>query len=323
MANLTNIAGTTSGNNTQLTNVVLDVFSKEILFQAQPNLRFKQLATVKQDLTVLPGQRIKFLKYNSITGSAALTETNPIETGVISTATLQITVGEHGKALAFSQALLNASVTDLLSDAAKMLGMHYAVYEDGMIRDMLLTSANVLYAKFRTSRAGLVATDVYDIDLVREVIELLATNKAPKTTSGDYITVVHPHQAKSIRKDSAWVNLALYKDPEMVVAGEIGKIEDMRFIETSMITYIKKTTQDIWADNADTGVNTGLPANAATDVYQAISVGDFAVGYATALPVEMRDDGVTDFGRTHKLAWYSIFGVGLLELGHTVIEETA
>jgi len=323
MPNLTNIAGTTSGNNTQLTNVILDVFSKEILFQAQPSLRFKQLATVKQDLTALPGQRIKFLKYNSITGTAALTETTAIETGTISTATLQISVTEHGKALAFSQALLNASVTDLLSDAAKLLGMHYAVYEDGLLRDMLLTSANVLYAKARADRAALIATDVYDIDLIREVTELLATNKAPKTPSGDYITVVHPHQAKSIRKDSAWINLALYNDPNQIVQGEIGKIEDMRFVQTSTVTFIKKNTQDIWADNADTTVNTGIAANAATDVYQAISVGDFAVGYATALPVEMRDDGVTDFGRTHKLAWYSIFGVGLLETGHTVIQETA
>lgn len=323
MANQTNIAGTTSGNNVQLTNQILDVYSQEILFQAQPNLRFKQLATVKQDLTVLPGQRIKFLKFNSITGTAALTETTAMETGVISTATLQISVSEHGKALAFSQALLNASVTDLLSTAAKLLGMHYAVYEDSLIRDTLLTSSNVLYAKARANRAALTAADTYDVDLVREVIELLATNKAPKTASGDYITVVHPHQAKAIRKDSAWVNLSLYKDPEMIVAGEIGKIEDMRFVETSMITYIKKSTQDIWADNADTGVNTAIAANAATDVYQAISVGDFAVGYAVALPVEMRDDGVTDFGRTHKLAWYSIFGVGLLETGHVVIQETA
>lgn len=322
MANQTNIAGATSGDNIKLDNAILEVFSDEIIFQAQPVLRFEQIAHKRTDLTVLHGQTVKFLKYNALTGSAALAETTPMETSTISTATLSITVGEQGKALGFSQALINASVTDVLTDASKLLANHYAVVRDSMIRDALLTGANVLYAKGRTSRAGLVAADTFDVDLVRDAVEFLATNKAPKFSDG-YVTMIHPHQGKAIRKDNAWIGAQQYVDPTAIFNGEIGKIEDMRFIETTNVTYVKKSTQDIWADNRDTGVNTAIAANTATDVYQAIAVGEFAVGIADALPVEMRDDGVIDFGRTHRIAWYGIFGAGLLETGHSVILETA
>lgn len=323
MAYQQNIAGSTSGNNIQLTNVILDVYSDEILYQAQPMLRFEQVAVAKTDLQTLPGQRIKFLKYNSLTGDATLSETTVMDTDVISTATLSISVGEKGKALGFSEALLRASITNLLNDAAKLLGNHYATYRDGLIRDALLTTANVLYANTKSSRAGLNASDTFNVDLIRDTVETLATNKAPKFAGADYITFVHPHQAKSIRKDDAWVNANNYANPDNILNGETGKIEDMRFIETTQVILVKKNTQQIWADGKNTGNTTALAANTATDVYVAIAVGEYAVGIADALPVEMRDDGVVDFGRTHRLAWYGIFGAGLLEGGHSVTLETA
>lgn len=323
MANTTNIAGNTAGNNIKLDNVILDVYSDEILFQAQPMLRFEQVAVAKTDLQTLPGQVIKFLKYNAVTGDAALTETTAMETSTISTATLSITVGEKGKALGFSEALLRASVTNVLSDAAKLLGNHYAKYRDGLIRDALMTSANVLYANGKANRAALVNTDVMDVDLVRDAVETLATNKAPKFGGADYVCFIHPHQGKAVRKDGAWVNAQNYANPDAILNGESGKFEDMRFIETTQVTYVKINTQDIWADGADTTANTAVAANAATDVYIGAAVGEYAVGIADALPVEMRDDGVVDFGRTHKIAWYGIFGAGLLETGHTVLLETA
>lgn len=320
---LNNSGVATAGDNTALSNVILDVYSEEILFQAQPMLRFEQVAVKKTDLQTLPGQTIKFLKYNAVTGDPTLVESTAMSTDIISTATLSLTVGEKGKALGFTEALLRASITNVLQDAAMLLGNHYAKTRDALIRDALLTTANVLYAKARANRAALTSADTFDVDLVRECVETLSTNKAPKFGGADYVAFIHPHQAKALRADDAWVNAMNYASPDSILSGETGRIEDVRFIETTQVTYIKKTTQDIWADGADTAVNTVIAANNATDVYQAIAVGEYAVGIAEALPVELRDDGVVDFGRTHRLAWYGIYGAGLLEGGHSVILETA
>ena len=59
------------------------------------------------------------------------------------------------------------------------------------------------------------------------------------------------------------------------------------------------------------------------NVYQALIFGDNYYGLATGLPVELRDNGVEDFGRRRSLAWYSIFGTGLLNEERGVVIETA
>ena len=59
------------------------------------------------------------------------------------------------------------------------------------------------------------------------------------------------------------------------------------------------------------------------DVYQSVIFGDNYYALAIGLPVELRDNGVIDFGREHGLAWYSIFGTGLLHDEYGVVIETA
>ena len=40
-------------------------------------------------------------------------------------------------------------------------------------------------------------------------------------------------------------------------------------------------------------------------------------------PVEMRDNGVEDFGRKHSLAWYTIMGCGLVQEERVVRGESS
>jgi N4-gp56 family major capsid protein len=323
MASNTNIVGASTGTFVKLENVVLDVYAQEVLFAAQPVLRFESVATKKTDLTVNPGGTIRFLRYSALTGASAIAETATIETDTLSTSTLTISVSEHAKAVSMSELLLRQSITNVMGDASLLLGMHYAKGRDALCRDVLQASTNVLYAKNRASRATIVAADTFDVDLIRAAVELLATNKAPKFNLDAYICFVHPHQARYLRADSAWVNASNYGAPEQIFKGEIGRIEDVRFIETTMVPYVKEDTQDIWADGVDTGDNTAVAANTVTNVYRAIIVGQNAFGLAEALPVELRDNGVEDFGRKHSIGYYGIWGAGLIETGHVAVLETA
>lgn len=319
-----NIAGATSGNDIQLSNVILDVYSQEILFKAQPNLRFESVAVIRTELNTMPGNNIKFLKYNSLSGSALLSETTPIVTNAISTSTISIAVQEYGYAISVSEFLVQSALTDVLGDASTLLGMHYQDGRDSLVRDALLSNTNLLYAgQPGDSRADLVTDNVFDVELIRASVEFLATAKAPKFDLDAYVAFVHPHQARYLRKDPAWVNVQLYGSPDNILNGEIGRIEDVRFIETTKVPYIPKGTQNIWSDGADTGTVTAIAANPNTDVYRSVIVGDYAVGIAEGLPVEMRDNGVQDFGRQHSIAYYGIWGSALIETSHSVIAETA
>lgn len=319
----TMVAGSTNGDFIKLDNQILDVWANEVLFQAQPNLKFESICQTRTELGTTPGSTIKFLRYSSLTGKSEIAETDTVTTDSFSTSLLSITVTEHAKAVAFTELLLRQSADNVLDRAATILGMHYAKERDRIIRDELLTAPTTLYSNDKADRASLTGTDTFNLELIRAAVENLATKKAPKFGGDAYICFVHPHQSRKLRSDGAWVNVANYADPSRMINGEIGRIDDVRFIETTMVPLIKKTTQDIWADSEDTGDNTALAANAITDVYQSIILGDWAIGLAEGLPVELRDDGVKDFGRKHALAYYWIGGVGLIEPGHVAILETA
>jgi len=323
MASQTMVAGATNGDFIKLDNQILDVWANEVLFQAQPNLKFESICMLRQELGTTPGSTIKFLRYSSLTGKSEIAETDTVVTDSFSTSLLSISVTEHAKAVAFTELLLRQSADNVLDRAATVLGMHYARERDRIIRDVLLTASTSLYANEKAARANLLGTDTFNVELIRAAVETLATKKAPKFNGDAYVCFVHPHQSRKLRTDPSWVNISNYADPSLQLNGEIGRIEDVRFIETTNVTMIKKGTQDIWADGADTGDNTVIAANAGTDVYQSIIVGDWAVGLAEGLPVELRDNGVSDFGRKHALAYYWIGGAGLIESGHVAVLETA
>lgn len=313
---------TAAAGGTQLSVALLTVYSQEILFAAQPLCRFEQIASIKRELGVLPGLTINFLKYNSLTGSNTLAENVDMVPVALSGSQIPITVGERGKAVSVSELLLRTSFDDILATSAQLLGMHFAKTRDGEIRDTLYGSGNVLYAKGRAGRTTIGTGDTFDVDLVREAVEALATNKAPKFNGDAYICFIHPHQAKALRKDSAWVNASNYGAPEQIFVGEIGRIEDVRFIETTQIRKILHTDGSIYTDNEDTGVDAGT-YSAAADIYSAIIVGDHAVGLAISLEAEMRDNGVMDHGRKHSVAYYGIWGTALIETGHVYLLESA
>lgn len=325
MADLRNTVATNAGNNYKLDNVVLTVWGQEILHTAQPNLLYEQWAQKRTDLTSKPGGTIQILKFSPLSGTDVIAENTAIETTKMATSYLSVSVEEHAYALAFSELLFRESSVDVFQQAAVLLGRHYAKNRDAIVRDVLFAGTNVLYSQAggaATSRANLTTSSTFNVDLIRDAAEFLATQKAPKI-GADYICVLHPHQAKYVRKDSAWVGAQQYATPEMIKLGEIGKIEGVRFFETTHTQYIPATTQDIYSDGADTGNNTAIAANNDTAVYRAAVFGDWAFAIADALPVEMRDGGVVDFGRTHKLASYAIYGSALMETGHSCILETA
>jgi N4-gp56 family major capsid protein len=100
--------------------------------------------------------------------------------------------------------------------------------------------------------------------------------------------------------------------------GEIGKIDDVRFIETTLMC-----NGACGVDDAAYNVALHGTGATGTDVFQSIIFGEDFYGYAVALPVEIRDDGVTDYGREHGLAWYAIWGSAILHTERGITIETA
>jgi N4-gp56 family major capsid protein len=327
-AGKTATAVVTGGDNVKFTDAIRTVYSKEIEFKALPNMRFFQFATVKTEFGVEPGLTISMLTYDNLTLGGALTEMTPLQTQAMSGSTKSITVFEYGNAVSASELLVQSSFDDVMASATTLLGRDYAMVVDCELRDSALSGTNVIYASKKDgtkiiARKDLIAECIMKVSTVKDAIEILATNNAPKRDGTNWICFVHPHQSRGLRDDSAWINASNYGAPDQMFTGEIGRIDDTRFIETTLMSNGASALTDPSYD-ADLNLGAGEVGSLnQVDVFQSVLFGDAYFGIAFSLPVELRDNGVEDFGRKRSLAWYAIFGVGLLHDQYGVVIETA
>lgn len=297
------------------------VYSREIEFKALPVMRFSQFATQKTELGVEPGLTISMLTYDNLKLGGSLEEMKSMSTQALSGSLKQITVQEHGNAVSNSELLIQSSFDDVMATTTSLLGRDYALVMDCELRDVALSGTNIVYAGGKASRDKITEADKLQVSTIKDAIEVLATNNAPKYQNLYWICFVHPHQSRDLRDDSAWINASNYGAPEQLFTGEIGRIDDTRFIETTLMCNGKASKTDP-SYKEELAKGKGETPNL-TDVYQSVIFGDQYYGIAWSLPVELRDNGVEDFGRKRSLAWYAIWGTGLLHDDYGVVIETA
>jgi N4-gp56 family major capsid protein len=152
---------------------------------------------------------------------------------------------------------------------------------------------------------------------IKDAVETLATKNVPRLGE-TYVAFIHPHQSRRLRDNPEFIEVSKYAAPGNFMLGEIGRLFDVVFIETTQVQTV--------TGGAGTGytADTGTPptGNGAANRYTAIVIGDNAFGHAISLPVELRDGGILDFGREHALAWYAIWGFGLITDNAVVRIET-
>jgi N4-gp56 family major capsid protein len=313
-----------AGGGSQLTPAVQTIWSKEILFQAMPILRFEQFAVKKTELGVQPGLTIHFMRYNNLPNATQLVEGVRMETVALTASQFDITVAEQGFAIAVSELLLNASFDDVMASGSRLLGRNMALYLDGSARDTLLQASSMIwgYNKFALSTAvrtplspydhGTAATSTaalsagnfsFTTAVVKDAQETLATKNVPRLGE-TYVCFIHPHQSRQLRDDPEFIEVTKYAAPGNFLLGEIGRLNDVVFIETTQV------------------FNNFVNGSSGPLFYDAIFIGDNAFGHAISLPVELRDGGILDFGREHALAWYAIWGLGLITDQAVLVAQT-
>lgn len=309
----TTSAGSTEGGYVAIPQAVRDFYSREVLFQAQPRLRFAQFAKVKRDLQAVRGKSIVFVKYGNLAGGGSLEESDVLTPEGMTTSEIVVPVKEQANSIQVTEYLLRTSLLDVLGDASKLLANNMAVVLDGQFRDTVLQTTNVVYGGDATSATDLAAGDGFTTKTVKDAVETLATHNAPRINGDFYVCIAHPHQLRQLRDDANWVNANTYMGRRQLYIGEVGMYEGCIFIET---TQMPKLNQEQLKAKYGSGVTV-------TEGYEAVFFGDNAYAWGVALDVELRDDGVVELGRKHTLGWYGIWGTGIIEEGNIVKALTA
>jgi N4-gp56 family major capsid protein len=194
-----------------------------------------------------------------------------------------------------------------MASASRLLGRNMAIYLDTQCRDTLYTATSKIFGRTPPGNAagsaaawspyvdgspatGWANTLKFSTATVKDAVETLASKNVPRLGE-TYVCFIHPHQSRSLRDNPEFIEVTKYAAPGNFMLGEIGRLYDCVFIETTQIAP-------------------GAAAGSDPAEYTGIVIGDNAFGHAISLPVELRDGGILDFGREHALAWYSIWGLG-------------
>jgi N4-gp56 family major capsid protein len=318
--------GATNGG-IQIDHAVLDVYASEILRDSLPALRFYQFAEVLVDLQGgNAGDTLKIQKLQSIGIGKKLQELQDIETKSLNFTQKSVTLDEWGDAVAVSGRATYTSQIDLMEASKLNLLDSYVLTLDVDLRDTALSGANVMYG-YNTNgksatRADMDEKSTFSVALAEDINEFLSTNRAPKFggVNGYYVSVVHPHVVRTLREDPRWESIQNYHQTEAPFYGEVGRIANIRFVETTMMTNGVDTTpyiHDATLKDAVTFSDTTTKAS----IFKSVVFGRGYYAYVSSLPMELRDE-TKDFGRKQAIAWYSLWGSDILEDKFGVVVET-
>ena len=213
-------------------------YSDYLIDMAEPELVHDQFGQ-KHPIPKNGGKTIEFRKYDPL--PKALT---PLTEGVtpngqkLNMGVITATVKQYGGFIELSDMLLLTAIDNNLVQATKLLGSQAGRTLDTITREVLNGGTNVQYADGQVnSRAALSYTNEntnhnLTVNAVRRAVRFLKVMNAPRI-NGYYAGIIHPDCSYDLMSDPKWVNVKTYSDPEGIYEGEIGRIEGVRFVETS------------------------------------------------------------------------------------------
>ena len=215
-------------------------YEKTLLDLAEPALVHDQFGD-SYPIPANNGKTIEFRKYTALPKA-----TEPLTEGVtpagqtLTVTTVTADVHQYGGWVSLTDMLDLAAIDNNVVQATNLLASQGGRTMDTIVRDILNGGTNVIYAPkvadgvetAVSSRAGLDKTAQLTVDVINQAVALLQAQNADPI--GDsYVAIVHPYTSYDIRKDPAWVDAHKYAAPEEIFNGEIGKINNVRFVVSS------------------------------------------------------------------------------------------
>lgn len=237
--------------------------------------------------------------------SPVLLEGYRIPEDALAMSTKSITVSEIGRSVPFTSLSDDLSEFNITQIVQKRLRDQMKLSLDTMAATAFkkakvkyvptgLTSNNIS-TNGTPATSALENMTVFHVEEIRDYLfDTLAT--APYD-GDDYVGIFRTLGLRGIKRDPAWEEWHKYTDPQAKYNGEVGRLENTRFVETNHNTALKKV-----------GTNSVLG--------EGVIFGEDAVGMAEVLTPELRASIPQDFGRQKAVAWYGL-------LAFDIIWETA
>lgn len=282
-----------------------DNLSKVLRMSVQPLVKFRQFADVK-DAAIQgksKGQEFHWNVYSDVaTQGTTIAETNtmPETNFTISQGTMTIT--EHGNSVPYTGKLDDLSehpVKEIIAkvlknDAKKAFDIAAHAQFNATPLRVVPTGGTSTNAVTLTTNGTATATTAVALnkDHIKAIVDLMKERNIPPYMADDYMSLGHPTTFRRVKNDLEDVHKYVDTGFQMILNGEIGRYESVRFVEQ---TNIAKAA---WANTAVTN--------------WAFFFGQDTVAEGIVVPEEMRGKIPSDYGRSRGVAWYYVGGFGIV-----------
>lgn len=280
--------------------------SSELRKAAIAETKFLQFVKTEPGYGKKKGDTITISRISNLTvpTSGRLSETTKIPEDQLTITTVGITVSEFGRAVPYSQ----------LSDDLGMFNMENIV-QKALKDQMKLVMDSAAATPFKSTSAKIKATpdgvasisfgttgvapgtgvaniNVYHIEQIRDY--MFSTLVIPPYEGDDYVCLISTKGKRGLINDPDWQNWHKYTDPSAKYNGEIGRLENIRFVEINNTSAL--------SGSLGTGSVLG----------EAVFFGADAVAMAVVTDPELRAAIPGDFGRQKAVAWYGVLDFGVV-----------
>jgi hypothetical protein len=296
--------------------------STELRKGVQATQRFRQFADVKDAWNVkrsgetFTWDTVPMMSRNN----RSLSETNTMPSG--SHAVLQgtLTISERGMSIPYTDKLEKLSMVGVRAPIMRVLKYDAACDLDALCHAQF--AATPLRYVGSTSSTGVletaspctgVNTSAFNSTHAKNIVDEMKSRNIPPYENGDYYAISRPATFRTFKNNIETLHSYTETGLTMIMNGEIGRYEQMRFIEQTSIPANRQDDEtggwNAYTETAGTAWSGGSDW-----IY---FFGADTVAEAVNTPEEIRAKLVDDYGRSKGLAWYYLGGFGLEQTNAT------
>jgi N4-gp56 family major capsid protein len=278
--------------------------SSKIRMASIKEAKFMQFVKPEEGYGKKKGENVTITRVSNVTvpSDDALDELARVPEDTLSLSTQAISVVERGRSIPYTKLSIDLASFDLggaiqkkLKDQLK-LRMDIAAAAKFKAGKILAVPTGISETTFETdgavSNAATSNLNMYHVESIRDY--MFSTLNIAPYEGDDYVCIMITQAKRGLLRDPAWVDWKKYTDPAAKYNGEIGRIENIRFVETNHTSAL--------SDQKGTGSVMG----------ECVFFGEDPVVMAVAEdPHLIAEENVgNDFGRAKSVAWYGIYGFG-------------
>ncbi len=215
-------------------------YHKTLIKNAEPELVYDRFA----DQVPIPahhGKTMEMRKFAPL--KKALT---PLVEGVTpdgnatSVSALTVDVHQFGDFIRFSDVIDTTAIDNVAVEYTQLLGSQAGRTSDTITREVVCAGTCKMFAPKLESgvetevltRAEVTAACRLTPKVMRQAVNYLKRVNA-KPFEGGYVAIIHPDTSTDIMGDPEWIEAHKYASVEEIKAGEIGKLHNVRYVEST------------------------------------------------------------------------------------------